>query len=98
METESKKQGKWRVTGKVQNVGFRGFLQRHAQQRNICGYARNERDGSVTVLLCGSEEAYQQMLDIVGNNEVTSQPAPPIELRIEADDEAHLNEPFAILG
>lgn len=41
------------VYGRVQGVGFRWFVYRHAADRHLTGYARNEWDGSVTVELQG---------------------------------------------
>lgn len=45
------------VSGRVQGVGFRYFVQRHAEQENLCGYARNLHDGRVEFLLQGDAEA-----------------------------------------
>lgn len=38
-----------RVTGKVQNVGFRFYTVKMAQQTGISGFVRNESDGSVYI-------------------------------------------------
>ena len=46
---------KLRISGAVQGVGFRYWTLDQAQQRNLTGYVRNERDGSVTVLLIGRD-------------------------------------------
>jgi acylphosphatase len=37
------------VQGRVQGVGFRRFAGRIAQALGVAGFARNERDGSVTI-------------------------------------------------
>lgn len=52
---------KYRVTGKVQGVGFRHFLQTTAQAYEVRGWARNAADGSVIVLLCGDSERVEMM-------------------------------------
>jgi acylphosphatase len=41
------------VTGRVQGVGFRYFVMRHAQARNLSGYVRNLDDGRVEFFLHG---------------------------------------------
>ena len=38
-----------RVTGKVQNVGFRFYTARTAQEFNISGFVKNNPDGSVYI-------------------------------------------------
>jgi len=46
-----------KVTGRVQNVGFRYFAVKEAQKGGITGFVRNERDGSVYIEAEGEEEA-----------------------------------------
>lgn len=50
-----------RVHGRVQGVWFRASAQQEAQRVGVTGYARNERDGSVTVEAEGSEAAVAAM-------------------------------------
>lgn len=45
-----------RVTGRVQMVMFRDFAQRKARKLGLCGFVRNNEDGSVTVLAEGARE------------------------------------------
>lgn len=52
----------WRVYGRVQGVGFRAFVQRHARSLGLVGYARNMPDGSVEVLAEGSEASLEILL------------------------------------
>lgn len=53
---------KYRLTGDVQNVGFRNYLAQTAAELSVRGWAKNESDGSLIVLLCGEESAVSQML------------------------------------
>lgn len=53
---------KARVHGSVQGVGFRYSTQREAKARGLKGYARNLDDGSVEVLVCGEEDAVQDLI------------------------------------
>ncbi len=41
---------KYTIRGKVQGVGFRWFVARHATRLRVMGYARNLPDGSVEVV------------------------------------------------
>ncbi len=45
---------RYRVSGKVQGVGFRYFASRVARQLGVTGYAKNLRDGSVEVYAFGT--------------------------------------------
>jgi len=44
---------KWLVTGRVQGVGFRNYVQKHATRQGLTGYAKNLADGSVEVHAVG---------------------------------------------
>lgn len=44
------------VSGTVQGVGFRAYVQRKARAAGLTGFARNLPDGRVEVLLCGDAE------------------------------------------
>ena len=47
----------YRVTGRVQGVGFREWTRRTAERIGLVGSVRNRPDGSVEVQAAGSEEA-----------------------------------------
>jgi acylphosphatase len=51
------------VHGRVQMVGFRGFVIRHAGDAGLSGTVRNLDDGTVEVVLEGPEAAVRQMVD-----------------------------------
>jgi acylphosphatase len=44
------------VRGRVQGVGFRWFVESQARQLGITGWVRNNPEGTVEVLACGSNE------------------------------------------
>jgi len=52
-----------RVEGRVQGVGYRAFVERHATAAQLSGWVRNRRDGSVEAVLQGAVEAVEDMLD-----------------------------------
>jgi acylphosphatase len=41
------------VNGRVQGVGFRAFVAREAARRDLTGWVRNRRDGSVETVAAG---------------------------------------------
>ena len=56
----------WRITGKVQGVGFRYFVARHAQILGVRGWARNLADGSVEVQARGTSAALAALERVLG--------------------------------
>ena len=50
------------VSGRVQGVGFRYFVMRHAQAENVCGYVRNLNDGRVEFFLQGASGPVSRVL------------------------------------
>ncbi|HYL33694.1 MAG TPA: acylphosphatase [Stellaceae bacterium] len=49
------------IVGRVQGVGFRAWAVQEAMQRNLRGWVRNRRDGSVEALIIGEAEAVAAM-------------------------------------
>jgi acylphosphatase len=50
------------IRGKVQGVGFRAFVEHHAHQRNLEGWVRNRKDGSVEAVVAGPEKTVEAMI------------------------------------
>ncbi|GGI72792.1 acylphosphatase [Deinococcus wulumuqiensis] len=50
------------VSGTVQGVGYRLFIQRYARDLGLCGYAENLSDGKVEVVAEGDEAALTRLL------------------------------------
>lgn len=53
-----------KIYGFVQGVGFRFFVERHANRLGITGWVRNHPDGSVEVLVEGEEEALFELIEL----------------------------------
>ncbi len=54
---------RYRITGRVQGVGFRYFTMKQARALGLSGTVKNETDGSVTVLARGSEKDLKTLED-----------------------------------
>ncbi|NMP17408.1 acylphosphatase [Thalassotalea sp. Y01] len=52
-----------KVTGVVQGVYFRASAQSMAIDLALSGYAHNQEDGSIEIMVCGEEDNVNQMLD-----------------------------------
>jgi len=48
---------RWRICGRVQNVGFRYFSARCARRYKLKGAARNQADGTVEVIIVGPKDS-----------------------------------------
>ena len=51
------------VTGRVQGVGFRWFVERETQLIGVGGWVRNRDDGAVEVLASGTDEQLGSLYD-----------------------------------
>ena len=58
-----KKSCRIRVTGKVQNVGFRFYTVRTAQEFNISGFVKNQPDGTVYIEAEGEKDALEGFVE-----------------------------------
>ncbi|MBW0005368.1 MAG: acylphosphatase [Hyphomicrobiales bacterium] len=50
------------ITGIVQGVGYRAFIERQALSLSLCGWVRNRRDGSVEAVFSGDAASIDRML------------------------------------
>ncbi|MEX0851797.1 MAG: acylphosphatase [Bauldia sp.] len=55
------------VTGRVQGVGYRAFVEDRAEALDLAGWVRNRRDGSVEVVVAGHAEAVEAMVSACRN-------------------------------
>jgi acylphosphatase len=53
------------VHGRVQGVGFRYFVRRHADALGLVGTATNRRDGCVEIVVEGARASVAALLDAV---------------------------------
>lgn len=53
------------VSGKVQGVGFRAYVSQSAQKQQLKGTVRNLSNGTVEIILQGSEEDLQSLSHIL---------------------------------
>ena len=49
------------VTGRVQGVGFRWFVEKEAREISVSGWVRNNQDGSVEVLASGTPDQLDRL-------------------------------------
>jgi acylphosphatase len=50
------------VTGRVQGVGYRAWVEHRARAHALEGWVRNRRDGSVEALFAGAEDVVAGMI------------------------------------
>ena len=51
------------VTGRVQGVGYRAWVEHRARAHDLEGWVRNRRDGSVEALVIGEEDAVARIIE-----------------------------------
>lgn len=52
---------RWFVSGRVQGVGFRWFVEKNAKLLGVNGWVRNEDDGRVQVYAIGTPDQLNQL-------------------------------------
>lgn len=87
------------IKGRVQGVGYRAWVDHEARSRDLEGWVRNRRDGSVEAVFAGTEAVVMAMISACRRG--------PSSARVEAlQDEAghsdalglrHAGERFSVL-
>jgi acylphosphatase len=52
------------IRGRVQGIGFRAFIERHALERALDGWVRNRADGSDDAVFSGAAPVIEEMLEL----------------------------------
>ncbi|MDH3634451.1 MAG: acylphosphatase [Gammaproteobacteria bacterium] len=81
------------VSGRVQGVGFRYFVMRHAQAENLGGFVRNLDDGRVQFLLQGEAGAVAKVIEKI---RIGPAHARVSDLVVEHTDKTPLTNGFVI--
>jgi acylphosphatase len=50
------------ISGRVQGVGFRFYMEHKAREHGISGWVRNRRDGTVEAMIQGRADAVEAMI------------------------------------
>lgn len=53
------------MSGRVQGVGFRWFVEKNASRIGVCGWVRNEDDGRVHVYAIGTVDQLQELAGLL---------------------------------
>jgi DNA ligase D-like protein (predicted 3'-phosphoesterase) len=93
-DASSKRAIRAAVSGRVQAVGFRGFVRRHALELGLGGWVRNAEDGTVAVHAEGSAEAIERLTELLREG---PRGAGVAGVQVE-DVKAEGHEQFAIRG
>jgi acylphosphatase len=77
------------VIGRVQGIGYRAFVAHQAAARDLEGWVRNRRDGSVEAVFAGTDEAVSAVITscrrgpaLAGVDSVREEPGNPDALRL----------------
>ena len=81
------------ISGKVQGVGFRYWMQNLAIKKNISGWVKNKMSGDVEALIVGQEKEIQELIKLCETG-----PSSAIIDRVQINDyyKDYLKESFDI--
>jgi len=86
------------VRGRVQGVGYRAFVEHEAQRRELDGWVRNRRDGTVEAVFAGDVNAVEDTIAACRQGSHAAR-VDGVEIRNGREDELALrgNDTFAVL-
>jgi acylphosphatase len=88
-----------RISGRVQGVGYRAFVEHEALRRGIEGWVRNRRDGSVEAVFAGEPAVVADMIETCQRGPRASR-VDALDQREGGDDELKARAPgdlFSVL-
>jgi acylphosphatase len=71
------------ISGRVQGVGYRAFVEHQARLHHLEGWVRNRRDGSVEALFAGPADVVTDMVERCRRG--------PLSARVDAVNEVPVN-------
>ena len=83
------------ISGKVQGVGFRYWLRREANQKNIYGWVRNKVSGEVEALLIGNDAKISDLIDLCKKGPSSSKVT---KIIVQNYQEEYLSRSFNIIS
>lgn len=58
------------MKGKVQGVGYRDFIEQYAKEEGLFGWIKNNKDGSVEVVLQGMPDQLKECIEILNQGSI----------------------------
>jgi acylphosphatase len=83
-----------RVSGRVQGVFFRAFVESHALELRLTGYVRNLPDGTVEAVAEGERQRLKKLLEYLGKG---PPPARVAEVRTEWSEYRGIFKDFRVM-
>lgn len=83
------------VTGRVQRVGFRWFVQEEARRAGLAGWVRNLPSGTVEVVAHGEAAAVERLRALLRDGPPGAR-VDEVRSLAEVDEPAELPRPFSI--
>ncbi len=98
MEDKTTAKTKFRIVGSVQHVGYRNWLKRECEQREIKGWVRNENDNSVTTLLVGNKQVIEELAGLLRLGPDNAEVLDATPLQLEDEDRSWQGTVFDIVS
>ena len=83
------------ISGKVQGVGFRYWLRKKANQKNIYGWVRNKVSGEVEAIFIGDEAKINDLIKLCKKGPSSSKVT---KIMIQNYQEEYFNKSFDIIS